>query len=212
MLLGQFSVASGASEPILIGLFRSSPCLPGRSDTSVFGRAATATPPNWEGLFEPFRRLAIGGRTAADRSPPLRRRSMVRVAAHRQLVALHDRPDLAGCTPIPCLWRERPHSHRETVLSALATPVFRRRPGRTTAMAKPRVKDEFADCAVHVDAYLADVQRRIMATKLRAAALKAHAGRPGDSWSWAVPLAVMFDRQPGRSDRDGRPAARHGTD
>jgi hypothetical protein len=188
--VAQSSVASGASEAVLVGLF-AVPVIVAWTICYVGVRhARRGDAPNWEGLFEPFRRLA--------RWLPYHRRPFASAASAQTWFEWrrsgNSLPFMTGLVlPVVLLFLAFDVNDliptAQTLLSALAVPVFVAGMAGVTVTGKnPWVKDEFA--MAPFTATLPMSTGELLAAKLKAAALSTLA-----AWGLvvvAVPVAVIL--------------------
>ncbi len=188
--LAEYSVMGGASEAFLVGLF-AVPLVVGWTIGYVgvrLGRHGDA--PNWEGLFEPFCRLASWR--------PYRRRPFASTAWAQTWFEWrrtgNSLPFMTGLIlPFVLLWLAFGVNDvippAQTLLSALAVPVFVAGLAGTTVSGKnPWVKDYYG--VAPSTATLPMSTGELVGAKLRAAALSTLA-----AWGLvvvAVPLAVVL--------------------
>ncbi|HEV3119492.1 MAG TPA: hypothetical protein VGY58_20715 [Gemmataceae bacterium] len=188
--LAQYCVASGASEAFLVGLFAVPVIVAWTICYVAVRHARRGDAPNWEGLFEPFRRLA--------RWLPYHRRPFASAASAQTWFEWrrsgNSLPFMTGLVlPAVLLFLAFGVNDliptAQTLLSALAVPVFvAGMAGATVSGKNPWVKDEFA--MAPFTATLPMSTGELLAAKLKAAALSTLA-----AWGLvvvAVPVAVIL--------------------
>jgi hypothetical protein len=188
--LAQFSIASGASEALLVGVFAVAVLVAWTIGYVGVRHARRGDAPNWEGLFEPFRRLAGW--------LPYHRRPFASVASAQTWFEWrrsgNSLPFMTGLIlPFVLLFLAFGVNDliptAQTLLSALAVPVFVAGIAGTTVSGKnPWVKDYYG--VAPSTATLPTSTGELVGAKLKAAALSTLA-----AWGLvivAVPLAVLL--------------------